>query len=398
MSLWLASEMNSPLTENELSGVRRPLEEAWLLPGRAYTDPAVWEAEKERILRRSWLVVARADQFTRTGDYRTVEIAGARLLLVRGRDGSIRAFHNVCRHRGMWVADGCGRAASFACPYHLWTYDLEGRLVAAPEMERTSGFEMASIRLKPVPCEVWEGFVAINLDPDAEPLAPLLSDLAAIVAPWNMGEMVTVHEKSYPITWDWKVMWENAIEGYHTSALHRTSAADAIPTHLCWVSEERDGQPWSDLHHPFADAAPAPPLPDWPAPLGGLPAFTSEEMVFFHVWPCFGFYLNPEKVTAYIVEPVAPGRHRFVWRVMAPEERTRQRGFEAWRDFVAGRIDVIQSEDELACRGVQAGLESGAWQPGRYSDKERAIWHFHRWYADRMTGSNHSANEASSAA
>ncbi len=178
-------------------------------------------------------------------------------------------------------------------------------------------------------------------------------------------------------------MWENAIEGYHTSALHRTSAGDTIPTALSWVSEDLDGRPWSDLHHPYAGELPTP-VGHAPPPIAGLPAFADREMVFFHVWPCFGFYLNPEKVTSYIVEPVAPGRHRFVWRVHVPPEAVRREGFAAWRDQIAERIGVIQSEDELACRGVQAGLETGAWTPGRYSDMERAVWHFHRWYADRM--------------
>lgn len=372
------------LTEADLAGVRRPLEEASWLPAHAYTNPGIWPAENDRIFQRSWLVVARSDQFRQTGDYRTVEIAGARLLLVRGQDGVVRAFHNVCRHRGMWVAQGCGRQASFACPYHLWTYDLKGLLIAAPEMERTAGFDLSEIKLPPVRCEDWEGFIAINLDQDAEPFGKDLEALKSIVAPWRMSNMVTVHEKAYPITWDWKVMWENAIEGYHTSALHRTSAGDSIPTSLSWVSLDRDGGAWSDLHHPFAETMQTPASPDWPEPLKDLPDFASSEMVFFHVWPCFGFYVNPEKVISYIVEPVGPGRHRFVWRVMVPAERMDAPNFASWRDHVAERINIIQSEDEMACRGVQAGMESGAWMPGRYSDKERAIWHFHRWYADRM--------------
>ncbi len=378
--------MTAQLTAADVAGVRQPLSKAQWLPAQTYTDPEVWLVELERIFRRQWLVVARTDQIARPGDYLTKEIAGTRLLLERGADDTIRAFHNNCRHRGMWVAQGSGRARSFVCPYHLWTYDLDGRLVAAPEMERTAGFACGDVGLETIRCEIWQGFIAINLDDNAGPFAPPLDELADIVAPWDIGAMETVHEKSYPITWDWKVMWENAIEGYHTSALHRTSAGDAIPTSLSWVSEALDGHPWSDLHHPYADDMPPPPLPDWPDPLPHLPAFAREEMVFFHVWPCFGFYLNPEKVTSYIVEPVAPGRHRFVWRVHIPPGRSAQPGFAAWRDYIAGRIDVIQSEDEMACRGVQGGLGTGAWQPGRYSDKERAIWHFHRWYADLMVG------------
>ncbi|MDA1241485.1 MAG: aromatic ring-hydroxylating dioxygenase subunit alpha [Chloroflexi bacterium] len=336
------------------------------------------------MLRPSWLVIARADRLSAAGDFLTAEIAGARVLLARGQDGVIRAFHNVCRHRGMWVAEGNGRTRAFACPYHLWTYDLAGKLVAAPEMERTARFEKRTNGLLPIRCETWQGYVAVNLDGTATSLASELAELEAQIAPWRLGEMVTVHEKAYPITWDWKVMWENAIEGYHTSALHRQSAGNAIPTSLSWVSEELDGRPWSDLHHPFADELPPPPLPDWPSRLPGLPEFIGRELVFFHVWPCLGFYLSPNNITSYIVEPVAPGRHRFVWRVHVPKERTEKPGFAAWRDYMASRIDIIQGEDELACRGFQAGLETGAWTPGRYSDKERAIWHFHRWYAGRM--------------
>ena len=178
-------------------------------------------------------------------------------------------------------------------------------------------------------------------------------------------------------------MWENAVEGCHPSFLHRTSAGDAIPTALSGVSEDLDGRPWSDLHHPFVDDLP-PPAVDAPPMINGLPAFASKELVFFHVWPCLGFYLSPDKITSYICEPVAPGRHRFVWRLFVPPETAQRESFDSWRESIAERYDVIQSQDEMACRGVQAGMESGVWSPGRYSDKERACWHFNRWYADRL--------------
>ena len=124
--------MSAALSPEELAGVRRPLEAASWLPPRAYTDPAVWAVELERVLRPSWLVIARADRLSAAGDFLTAEIAGARVLLARGQDGVIRAFHNVCRHRGMWVAEGNGRTRAFTCPYHLWTYDLDGALRTRP--------------------------------------------------------------------------------------------------------------------------------------------------------------------------------------------------------------------------------------------------------------------------
>jgi len=373
------------LTPADFTGVRKPLAEASWLPAHAYTDPAVWEQEKERIFSRSWLVVCRDDQLGEPGAFITKEIAGARLLIVRGRDGVIRAFHNVCRHRAMAVAAGGGTARNFVCPYHAWTYDLDGALIAAPEMERTANFERGRNGLKPVRCETSLGFVAINLDDDAEPFGADLGELAEQIAPWNLAGMKTVYERIYETTWDWKVMWENAIEGYHTSVLHRESAGSAIPTALSWISEELDGRPWSDLHHPFVGDMP-PPAPGGPPVIDGLPESASREYVFLHVWPCLGFYLNPDKISAYICEPVAPGRHRFVWRFFVPGDAVDQEGFSEWRDYTATRYHQIQSEDESACRSVQAGLETGAWEPGRYSDKERACWHFHRWYADQMVG------------
>jgi Rieske 2Fe-2S family protein len=372
------------LSDADFAGVRKPLPDAHWLPARAYTDPAVWPLEQERIFRREWLVVGRHDQLPQPGDYLTKEISGANLLLVRGDDGVIRAFHNVCRHRGMLVAKGCGQTRNFVCPYHSWTYGLDGCLLAAPEMANTADFNLDQIGLRAVRCETWQGFVAINLDYNARPFGSDLSELAEIVAPWGMADMVTVYERAYTTAWDWKLMWENAIESYHTSSIHRESAAGFIPTPLSYVCEDWDGRPWSDLHTPFSESLP-PPAPGAPPVIESLPEFTNREFVFFHVWPCFGFYLNPDKVASYICEPVAPGKHRFIWRFMVQKDAVGQDDFSQWRDNTAARYHQIQTEDEMACRGVQAGLETGAWSPGRYSDKERACWHFHRWYADRMT-------------
>ena len=127
-------------------------------------------------------------------------------------------------------------------------------------------------------------------------------------------------------------------------------------------------------------------MPNEPPTIEHLPAFSNEELVFFHVWPCLGFYVSPNLVTAYICEPVAPGRHRYVMQFYVEPKAQNSEGYESWREFIAERFDVIQSEDALACHGVQVGMESGVWSPARYSDKERACWHFHRWYAGRMVG------------
>ena len=140
------------LTAADFSGVRNRLAEARWLPAHAYTDPTVWPQELERVLHREWLVVCRADQLASPGDFLAKDIAGIKALIVRGADDVIRAFHNVCRHRGMWVAEGCGRTRDFVCPYHSWTYDLQGHLLAARKMGRTTGFDPSKHGLKPIRC------------------------------------------------------------------------------------------------------------------------------------------------------------------------------------------------------------------------------------------------------
>src|SRR5689334_4377266 len=158
--------LNLPLPMNPSADwfrVACDVENAWTLPSAVYTDAAVFAAEKDRIFARTWQVVGHAHQVANPGDYFTTELMGEPLLVVRGNDGILRGFYNVCRHRAGPPAEGCGSRRVFRCGYHGWTYGLDGRLISTPEFEGVQDFDAGQFGLRPVRCEEWSGLVFVNL-------------------------------------------------------------------------------------------------------------------------------------------------------------------------------------------------------------------------------------------
>src|SRR5918996_2427067 len=169
------------------------------LPARVYTDPAWFASEMDRIFAAMWLGVCRIDRIAARGDFVRRDVAGASVLIVGDGQGGARAFYNVCRHRGTRLCDSAGGAfaGSIQCPYHGWTYDLQGRLIGAPQMDEVAGFNRDDFPLRAVACEVWDGHVFINLADSPAPLTAHLGDLPARFAPWRMHELRTVHRLEY---------------------------------------------------------------------------------------------------------------------------------------------------------------------------------------------------------
>ncbi|WP_033289019.1 aromatic ring-hydroxylating oxygenase subunit alpha [Amycolatopsis jejuensis] len=210
--------------------------EAVTLPPQYFVDPAIFEYEREHIFEKEWLCVGRTEQLRNAGDYFTVTLFDEPMVIVRGADMEIRALSSVCRHRGMLIttpgdgADGdwnhldessgnCGK--TFKCPYHFWQYGHDGQLVQAPDMDRTPGFDPSAIRLPSFRCEIWLGFIFVNLDDNATPLAPRLEKAAALVKNWDFENLVSAPPLDLPgMPWNWKILHENSAEGYHVDRLH----------------------------------------------------------------------------------------------------------------------------------------------------------------------------------
>lgn len=196
-----------------------------MLPAGCYTDPAFFEFERRHVFSRSWICVGRVDDIPEPGDYLAPEVAGEPLLVTRTESGDVHAMTAVCRHRGQVITCEAGRAKRLRCPLHFWTYDLTGQLVGAPRMGDADRLQQLreNTRLPPVRCEIWHGFIFVNLDAEAAPLAPSLAKLEPFWAGYEDADLVSVPPRisDQPLPWNWKVHVENFTDAYHPEFVHK---------------------------------------------------------------------------------------------------------------------------------------------------------------------------------
>ena len=201
----------------------RPLGQASTIPGPWYTDERIAELERQTVFSRSWQMVGRADQVAAPGQYITAEVAGEPILVVRGRDGKLRGFFNVCRHHAAAVmTEPCGIAARLQCPYHGWTYGLDGSLKGIPDFEGVENFDRKANGLVPLNVEVWEKFVFVHLDSDPMPLAAYLGGMVEQFKPLGLDQLHFAGLREWIIDCNWKVFVDNYLDGgYHVPYLHK---------------------------------------------------------------------------------------------------------------------------------------------------------------------------------
>ena len=261
--------MTDFLTAAEVEAVRAPSAQSSWLPARCYTDPAFYDIEQDRVLARSWLAVGPTQQLAEIGDYFTVDVLDEPIIIVRDKDGEVRALSNVCPHRWMRVAghepeaplslrsDTEGTTKVFQCPYHLWSFDVNGAMIGAPGMEEAEDFDKADWCLPRIRAEVWGGLVFVNLDPDAAPLAPQLAALEPLAAEYELDRLVWKGEPlEYDCDWNWKLSVEAGSESYHHLALHRDILEDFLPAAMSAI--EPSAGPFALYRNPTVDGSPYP--------------------------------------------------------------------------------------------------------------------------------------------
>jgi len=343
------------------------------IPAEAYLDAQVWAAEVDEVFRAGWVPVCRVDQIPHTGDRYATSIAGHPIVAVR--DGEeVRVLSNVCRHRWSTVAEpGCSHGRNLVCPYHRWSYGLDGGLQAAP---LAGAFRLDDVALPVVRHEVWLGFVMANLDGTAEPIGPQLAGLADELSPWRVDELVTVASRTYPSTWNWKVMVENWIECYHHIGSHRDTVEPRNPARTTRVTET-DG-PWTFMTVD-TDASAVSPPEQWGVPMreedaGKLTIWAAFPLLLGGTEAAFSFWLE--------VTPHTVDRHHVTWHLLTHPDRAAE-----WADGTAEAImaglDEVHREDMDQCAKVDEGLRSRALDRGLLVGLEAPIAHFHRWWASR---------------
>src|SRR5678815_5310731 len=218
-----------------------PLERASTIPGDWYTDPRVAALERRTVWSRTWQLVGRTAQVAEAGAFVTAEVAGEPVVVVRGSDGVLRGFFNVCRHHAAAVMTApCGKVDRLRCPYPGWAYDLAGQLRGVPEFDGVCDFDRGATGLVPLAVATWQQFVFVHLDPDPEPLPRALGALVEQVAPLGLGELAFCERREYTLACNWKVFVDNYLDGgYHVPHLHPSLSSILTYTDYTIESFER---------------------------------------------------------------------------------------------------------------------------------------------------------------
>jgi phenylpropionate dioxygenase-like ring-hydroxylating dioxygenase large terminal subunit len=360
------------------------VERACMLPSTVYTSEEFFEFEREAVYGHDWLCVGRADQVPQPGDFLAVEIAGEPLLVVRDRD-RIRVLSAVCQHRGMIIAEHGGNRARFTCPYHHWTYALDGRLIGAPDMERTVGFDKTHYCLPQLRTELWRGFIFANLDADAPPLAPSLSELEPLLGHFELEAATTRAGKTIPdLPWNWKIMMENFNDPYHASHLHGPLQTFA-PSGMSDFFEWRDGmnhisriQHFTQIDGSFNPTKKCL-LPVFP----GLTEAERKRGMFILIPPTLALAVVPDEIAYFIIKPQGAGAITIDINYCFNPEALEDPMFEYLFAQAEAGVDNFNVQDVYADTMVQKGLRSRFGRRGRYSWQEATLPQFNRWLVQR---------------
>jgi choline monooxygenase len=343
-----------------------PLELASTLPAAWYTDPRILELERERIFGSEWQVAGRTDQVEHNGRYFTVEIAGEPLVIVRGSDGVLRGFFNVCRHHAAAVATRAeGNTQLFRCPYHGWTYGLDGSLKGTPDFTGVCSFERGSNGLVPVRVAVWEQFVFVSLSASGPSLQDHLADLPTRIEPLALSALRFHSRREYTLACNWKVYVDNYLDGgYHVPYLHKGLNSVLDYAHYTIENAERyclQSSPIAGARDEFGATR------------------TGERADYYWLFPNFMINIYEGVMDTNLVLPLAIDRTRVIFDFYFSASA----GVNS-EDSVAVS-DVVQQEDVAVCEAVQRGLSSRAYGAGRLSVRREAGEHlFHRLLAQKI--------------
>jgi Rieske 2Fe-2S family protein len=354
-----------------------PLDGARTLPRSYFTDPAIFSQEIEKIFERNWLCVGREENIARAGDYFVVTLDRESVIVVRDQSGAVRAFHNTCRHRGTRLCENHQGQFSetIQCPYHSWTYGLDGKLLGAPSTQDLADFDKADWPLLAVAAETWHGFVFLNFDEHPKSLADQLGMLESRVSMYNLASLRSARQHVYDVRANWKLIIENYSECYHCAPVHPALAKLSPPT-----SGENDFSEgpvlggYMELNEgkdslTFSGRACG-------LPVGDLPAGEHDLVYYYSIFPNFLLSLHPDYVMFHTLWPEEAGRTRVTcdW-LFNPEtlrrpEFTPAEGIDFW--------DMTNRQDWHICEESQLGIQSRFYRPGPYSGREALPMQFDR--------------------
>jgi phenylpropionate dioxygenase-like ring-hydroxylating dioxygenase large terminal subunit len=353
------------------------------LPGWIYRDPEFFEVEMERVIRPSWQVVCHMSDIAAAGEWRTIDYLGESVVVIRGDDGAVRAFSNVCRHRGSRVVSGsAGCARRLTCPYHAWTYGLDGRLIGVPHKGDYPGLDTASLGLVPVELQAWQGFLFVRLEPGGPSVADMMAPHEAEIAPYRFERLealgrVTLRRRDV----NWKNVADNYSDGLHINVAHpgltrlfgrgyAISAGEHVDRMAGDLVERLSANPSERAYQQLLPEA------------GHLPAELRRRWLYFKLWPNVAFDIYPDQVDFMQFLPVSADETviREISYALPHSDRP-----ERWRRemkaarYLNWRINRrVNAEDTELIRGVQQGMGSRSYVPGPLGESEVCLRSFAR--------------------
>jgi phenylpropionate dioxygenase-like ring-hydroxylating dioxygenase large terminal subunit len=391
----------------------QPLKKAQTLPAEAYTSQAFFDWETEHVFKHEWLCLGHVSQIPKAGDFMNHELLGEPLAVVHGKDGGINMLSRICPHRAMDILPegfehkghsqvdpscneprACGHTRIFMCPYHSWTFDLDGRLKGCPEMGQAEGFCRESHPLTVFRSEVWQGFIFVNLDGKAEKsVNAQYESFGQDIAPWKMAEMKIAIETEWDCPFNWKVMIENFMESYHHAGAHAKTLQQTMPAKDTWTESEKAH--YIRCHLPFKASTQAEITEKESAgelayifpPVEGLTEAQRNEWGLYLGYPNFMYVVGADCAVWYRLLPIGPEQFKLITTVMVPPSTLEHPDYaEMRKEGVKMAVD-FHLEDMHACINVQKGFHSAAYKRGRLSHLEMPIWLIQRYLAARSRGS-----------
>ena len=380
-----------PLLENgELSQhareafdkAREPHARARHLPGNVYTSEELFREEKRRIFMRDWLPVARVEELSSPGDYQTYDIMGDPIIVARNADGALNAFSNICAHRGVEVAAGAGNTEHFRCPYHGWTYNLEGKLVGAAYMDKNEAFDRKSCRLRPLRLDTWGGFVFVNFDDSAESLADATAHFDRDFGFLRMQDLRMGDKLESELPCNWKLVVENIIDIYHMKVVHaKTNGRFITEESVTFDLKEHGGYVFG------YDSGPSTVTGE---PMFGCIPWLKDRPKKFSISgflrPNFTLFGRIDDVHPFVSWPLSPDRTKVIIYTLFPPEFFDDPDFdEKVSSYRTQTLNTLQEDIDIIT-SLQKAMTTERFQPGYMASLEKGVHHVINYYVDRMFG------------
>ncbi|MFZ1470561.1 MAG: SRPBCC family protein [Paracoccaceae bacterium] len=370
---------HDPALKELRANVAQPFEQAHAMPKSVYTSAEFAELEQTHIFGKDWLCAGRAEGLPNPGDYLTMKIAGEPIIILRDRDGNLRGLSNVCRHRMSTLLEGRGNTRAIVCPYHAWTYNLDGSLRGAPAMGKNEAFCKDDVRLPQIRVEIWRGWIMVSLNSDAAPPSELLAEVDQLVGHLPMETYTEVFREEFEWDTNWKVLAENFMESYHLPVCHAGTIGGASDLNKMECPE---GKAAFNYHWilkndsvPLALAHPSNTT---------LKGDDRNITWLLAIYPSLLITLTPGYFWYLSLTPNGPGKVQVLFGggmsaewMADPDSGTHLKAMKAL-------LDDVQVEDKGCTEKVFRGLCASMSGPGALSHLERPNYDFARWIASRM--------------